>query len=211
MTGSTQTMTSKIRELALPLAESMGLTLWGAECLVGKRILVRIYLDGPASEESDSPETPLAPSEQDGPSEDLGQDALLSETGRQAVDVEQCAYFSRRLGLALEAEDCIPNAYTLEVSSPGLERPFFSAAQMAHYPGREVEVALRDPLVAEFPGRKRFEGLIRSVDGERVFLEVDGREATFSWSAVKKAHLIHRFPDPQEKKRGAKKGAKQPS
>jgi ribosome maturation factor RimP len=206
MTGATHTLAAKIRELALPLVESMGLMLWGVDCLIGKRILVRIYLDALASEtpeaQSDQPETEACADEQD---------ELLPELGRQAVDVEQCAYLSRHLGLALEAEDCVPGAYTLEVSSPGLERLFFSAAQLSSYLGREVEAVLRDPIIAEFPGRKRFVGVVRSVERERVTLEVDGKEAKFPWSAVKKAHLIHRFPDPQDKKRGARKSAKQPS
>ena len=49
----------------------------------------------------------------------------------QGVDIEQCAALSRLLGLSLEVEDCIPGAYVLEVSSPGLERRYFTAGQLA--------------------------------------------------------------------------------
>ncbi len=79
----------------------------------------------------------------------------------QGTDIDQCAHLSRLLGLALDVEDCIPGAYTLEVSSPGLERRFFTAAQLAGAVGKHVEITLFSPL-PEFPLRRKFVGELRA-------------------------------------------------
>ena len=79
----------------------------------------------------------------------------------QGADIDQCAHLSRLLGLALDVEDCIPGAYTLEVSSPGLERRFFTAAQLAGAVGKQVEIVLFSPLPA-FPLRRKFIGELRA-------------------------------------------------
>lgn len=205
MAGATHKLAAKITELALPLVESQGLELWGVQYAVGKRILVRVFIDAAQPAALDDA---LSEKDEETPSMDGDASEAL---GRQTVDVEQCAYISRHLGLALEAEDCIPGAYTLEVSSPGLERPFFTASQMERFIGRDIEATLHSPDVASFPGRKRFVGRLAAVENQLVTLDVEGQAATFPWSSVKKAHLMYKFPDLQEKKSGSKKGSKQPS
>ncbi|MBD5640828.1 MAG: ribosome maturation factor RimP [Desulfovibrio sp.] len=60
--------------------------------------------------------------------------------------IEQCEAISRQLSLAMDVEDCIDQAWTLEVSSPGLERKFFSFDQLAPYVGDILEVRLNAPL-----------------------------------------------------------------
>ncbi len=121
--------------------------------------------------------------------------------GPQGVTIDQCALVSRHIGLALEVEDPITGAYTLEVSSPGLERPLFTIEQMAAYKGHAVELVLRAPADA-FPGRKKFTGIIESVDGDGFIISVDPlagvRPATdvqlnARWAEVKKAKLVYRF------------------
>jgi ribosome maturation factor RimP len=62
----------------------------------------------------------------------------------------------------LDVEDFLPGAYMLEVSSPGLERRFFTAGQLAGALGRKVAITLLLPL-ADFPGRRRFRGILESV------------------------------------------------
>ncbi|MDR2488618.1 MAG: ribosome maturation factor RimP [Desulfovibrio sp.] len=78
------------------------------------------------------------------------------------VSIEQCAELSRLLSASLDVEDCIPGAYVLEVSSPGLERTFFSAEQLARALGQKVEITLHRPQAA-WPGRKKFRGLLQEV------------------------------------------------
>jgi ribosome maturation factor RimP len=105
------------------------------------------------------------------------------------VTIDQCAQVSRQVGLMLEVEDVIPGAFTLEVSSPGLERPFFQPGQMADYVGRTVEVVLNEP-VSE---RKKFKGELKSVSGDTVTLALEDDTMDFDWLSVKKATLVHEF------------------
>ena len=84
-----------------------------------------------------------------------------SENG---VSVDQCAELSRLLGLTLDVEDLVPGAYVLEVSSPGLERTFFTEAQLARAVGQRVEITLHEPRPA-WPGRRKFRGLLQGAPG----------------------------------------------
>ncbi len=77
-----------------------------------------------------------------------------SENG---VSIDQCAELSRLLSLSLDVEDLLPGAYVLEVSSPGLERTFFTEAQLARAVGQRVEITLHQPHAA-WPGRRKFRG-----------------------------------------------------
>jgi ribosome maturation factor RimP len=109
----------------------------------------------------------------------------------KGVGIDECTAVSRHLSLALDVEDIIPGAFTLEVSSPGLERPFFSPEQMNAYVGRKVRVRLHTPL----EGRKNFKGSPVAVTPPRFTLS-DG-EDTFEldWEDVGKANLVYEHPD----------------
>ena len=134
--------------------------------------------------------------------------------GPEGVDIEQCAELSRLLGLALEVEDVFPGPYVLEVSSPGLERTFFTEDQLAGAVGKRVDVALTAAL-PEHPGRKRFKGALTDFSGGRFTLKAEdmarpGEDApmvSFAFANVKKARQIHFDPEPTPKpgKPGAKK------
>jgi ribosome maturation factor RimP len=105
------------------------------------------------------------------------------------ASVGDCAEASRQAGAALEVEDVVPGPYTLEVSTPGLERRFFSLEQMAPYAGREVKVQLKEPL----EGRKNFRGLLQTVAGGSFTLVVDQEPVELEWPNVKRARLVHDF------------------
>ena len=143
------------------------------------------------------------------------------------VTIEQCAVLSRQLGLALDVEDIIPSAYTLEVSSPGFSRPFFSPEQLTSHVGGMLDVTLHEPLPG-FPRRKKFYGRLTEVSGDVFALlpddapvpDVSGAAASdpdasgqyaplvrINWDNVRKAHLVHIFP---EKSKGAPKKAAAP-
>lgn len=102
------------------------------------------------------------------------------------VSVEACAMVSRHLSVLLDVEDPVPGSFNLEVSSPGLERPFFTFEQAAGAVGETVEVQLREPL----DGRKNFKGRLEAAREDELHLTVDGRAAVLPWSLVKKARLI---------------------
>lgn len=105
------------------------------------------------------------------------------------VNIDQCAEVSRQVGLMLEVEDVIPGAFNLEVSSPGLERPFFSPGQMADYAGRKVDILLFEPR----GDRRKFKGELTGIEGDAVIVNVDGETMDFDWTAIKKVTLVHDF------------------
>lgn len=108
------------------------------------------------------------------------------------VDVEDCAEISRRLSLVLDVEDIIPGAYTLEISSPGLERLFFSPDQLQPYLGRTIRARLQDT----HDGRKNFKGSLIALNSPQFTLSVDGVHHTLNWEDVAKAHLVHELDVP---------------
>ncbi len=116
--------------------------------------------------------------------------------GPGGVTIDQCAEISRHAGLAMEVEDVLSGAYILEVSSPGLERPFFSPAQMAAYIGSPVVVVLREAH-PDMAGRRKFQGELTGVEDETVTLRLPEQDCTLSvhWNDIKKTHLVHVFPD----------------
>lgn len=125
------------------------------------------------------------------------------------VDIDKCAELSRLLGLSLEVEDVFSGAYVLEVSSPGLERTFFTAEQLAAHAGKTVEISLHSPC-AEYPGRKKMTGTLSCLEGERfgvapLDVPEDKRVAAlFVWPDVKKAKLVHFLPEPPDAVKGRK-------
>ncbi|MBF0483022.1 MAG: ribosome maturation factor RimP, partial [Desulfovibrionaceae bacterium] len=124
--------------------------------------------------------------------------------GVDGVDVEDCAKVSRHLGVALEVEDIIPGAYTLEVSSPGLTRTFFSPGQLGAYLGRTIELTLAAPR----EGRKRFCGTLSRVKGDALVVEVEGASQSFAWDQIGKAKLVHEFSRQTQLDGQGAKGAK---
>ncbi len=107
------------------------------------------------------------------------------------VSIDECARVSRALGAVFEAENAIPGAYVLEVSSPGLERRFFSAAQMAAYVGRVVDVKLLEPQ----EGRRHLRGVLVAVEGGEIRMDEDGAVTRVVFDHVKNARLVHEFPE----------------
>jgi len=91
------------------------------------------------------------------------------------VDLEACENLSRELSAVLDVEDPIPQAYSLEVSSPGIDRPLRLASHFAHFTGSEAKIQLAVPLQTEAGERKNFRGFLRGVEGDKVAIEVDGK------------------------------------
>lgn len=103
--------------------------------------------------------------------------------------VDDCAAVSRQISAIMDVEDPITNEYTLEVSSPGLDRPLFKAAHYQMFVGEEVKVQLRMPV----QNRRRWKGVIVSVEGEIICLNVDGKEERFALSNIQKANIVPKF------------------
>lgn len=222
---STHPLRDAVAAIATPLADALGIALWGIEILTGGRMVVRVYVDakpgapligadptgqtdqtGRVGDEAAAPE--------DGAPEGFTPEDFIPDSGTpEGVTIDQCARLSRQLGLALEVEDVIHDAYVLEVSSPGLERPFFEAAQMAPYAGRTIELTLALPHAA-WPGRRKFRGDIVRVEGDTLTFLPDSAPSpdeapaplSVAWEDVKKAHLVHIFPDTTRPQPGGKPG-----
>ena len=105
------------------------------------------------------------------------------------IDVEDCAEVSRQVSAVLDVEDPIKGEYTLEVSSPGLDRPLFTEAHYQRYSGSLAEIRLRAPL----EGRRKFRGRLQGVSDGKVLIEVDGVEYAVPLDGIEKANLIHEW------------------
>ena len=101
------------------------------------------------------------------------------------ITLDDCERVSRAVSEQLDAADPIPGQYTLEVSSPGLERPLRSAAHFARFVGEAVSVETVQPL----EGRRRFKGRLAAAGAGTVEVEVDGRRWTLPLGGIRRAHL----------------------
>ncbi|MGH8158524.1 MAG: ribosome maturation factor RimP [Rhodanobacter sp.] len=115
---------------------------------------------------------------------------LLDKSGpdgeRREVGIEDCETASRELSALLDVEDPIPGNYVLEVSSPGIDRPLFTAAQFAKVSGQEVKLLLKAPL----EGRRRLRGKLVSVEAEHIVLEAEGKTFEFEHALVESARVV---------------------
>jgi ribosome maturation factor RimP len=105
------------------------------------------------------------------------------------INVDDCAEVSHQVSAVLDVEDPISVAYSLEVSSPGLERPLFKAEHYQQFIGHEVSIVLKMAVA----NRRKWKGIIHSVDGETVVITAEGQEEPIALSNVSKANLIPKF------------------
>ena len=154
-------MTDKANEIATllaPTVQSLGLELLGVEYLpTPGGALLRLYIDVPA---------------------DAGEE--------RTVGIEDCEATSREVSAQLDVADPISGHYTLEVSSPGVDRPLFTAPQFARFMGETAKVTLKLPQ----DGRRRLQDAIVSVDGNNITFDVDGTQFTVAIDNIEKARLV---------------------
>jgi len=103
-----------------------------------------------------------------------------------AMTVEDCADISRSVSALLDVADPIAGAYTLEVSSPGIDRPLVRPEDYDRFAGFEAKIELSQPL----SGRKRFRGRLLGRAGDRVRLIAETGEVQVPLSAITRAKLI---------------------
>lgn len=152
---------TEIANLLAPTVQAMELELLGIEYLNAPGgATLRLYIDVPP--------------------------ALREQRGE--VDIDDCERVSREVSAQMDVEDPISANYTLEVSSPGLDRPLFTLVQFARHQGESAKVMLK--LASN--GRRRLQGEILSVDeqaGEVVF-KVDNKPFPVSFDNIDKARII---------------------
>ena len=174
----------QIASLLSPTVQALGLELLGAEYLPAPgSATLRLYIDVPEA-----------------------------ELATRMVNIEDCEAVSREVSAQLDVEDPITGNYTLEVSSPGIERPLFTLAQFARHVGESAKVTLRLPQ----EGRRRLQGQIVRIEGGNIVFKLDGAKVddadmSVAFENVDKAKIV---PDwvalgfaPQPKKAGPAKPA----
>ena len=102
------------------------------------------------------------------------------------VTLEDCQKISRLAGDLIEVEEVIEPAYTMEVSSPGLNRVLKKEKDFIRFSGKKIGVQCHAPL----NGRKKFTGILKDFKNQSIHLEVDGQLQTISINRVAKANLV---------------------
>ena len=111
---------------------------------------------------------------------------MVEPADGKPMDVEGCAVLSRALSAVLDVEDPISNAYTLEVSSPGIDRPLTRPKDYVRWAGHLARLETALPV----EGRRRFKGTLIGIEDETVKLKLeDGQEARVPFAAVTRAKL----------------------
>jgi len=163
----------RVRQIADRVAASSGLEVVEVEFLGGgKARMLRVFLDKPSA----------------------GNDPLAGVTH------EDCANFSREFGTILDVEDVMPGSYTLEVSSPGLDRRLVKAADFTRFTGSRVKLTTRQPV----DSTRHFEGRLESFQDGRLLLDLSvashksrkkmgdaaGKKVEIEFANVEKANLV---------------------
>jgi ribosome maturation factor RimP len=105
----------------------------------------------------------------------------------QGVNLDDCATISHQLSGILDVEEPIAQAYDLEISSPGIDRPLFKIADFERYSGKTAKLK----LVVGLQGRKNFKGRLTGVtDSKWVTIEVDGEQFDLPYADIAKANLV---------------------
>lgn len=157
----------QIAALLSPTVTSLGVELLGIEYLpTPGGALVRLYIDLPADV--------------------IAAAAVDDETLPPSVGIEHCEAVSREISAQLDVEDPISGNYTLEVSSPGLERPLFNVAHFERFIGHTAKIVLKLPQ----DGRRRLQAPIEAVEGQVIVFNVDGNPFEVKHSNIDKARLV---------------------
>src|SRR5262252_3080494 len=163
----------RVRAIADRVAASSGLEVLDVEFLGGgKARMLRVFLDKPAA----------------------GNDPMAGVTH------EDCANFSREFGTILDVEDVMPGSYTLEVSSPGLDRKLVKAADFTRFTGSRLKLMTRQPV----DNNRHFEGRLEGFANGRLTLDLSvashksrkkmgdaaGKKIEIELANVEKANLV---------------------
>jgi ribosome maturation factor RimP len=139
----------------------------------------------------------------------LGERGDVTEVPEERVDLSDCENMSRELSAVLDVDDPIKQAYSLEVSSPGIDRPLRTARHFAFFEGSDAKIQLDRGLpMPNGPERKNFRGILRGVEGDNLKIEVDGQVFSLPIEDVENAKLVPDWDAVMSGKSGV--GGKQP-
>jgi ribosome maturation factor RimP len=114
---------------------------------------------------------------------------VFIDDAENGIAIDDCEKVSRQVSGVMDVEDPIQTEYTLEVSSPGMDRPLFRLEQYEAFIGHKVQIKLR----MAFEGRRKFLGLIKGVEGDDVVVVVDGHEYLLPFDSIEKANIVPVF------------------
>ena len=121
------------------------------------------------------------------------------------IDLDTLAEANGPVSDALDAVDALSGPYTLELSSPGVERPLRRPSEFRRFVGTTVSVKSHDPV----DGARRHRGLLMEVDDSGIALEVDGQHRRFSYDAIASARTVFEWGPAPKPKGPAKRVAKE--
>lgn len=124
-----------------------------------------------------------------GPSGSVVRIVIDTRAGDGRVGIDECARVSREIETCLDASDAVRPPYTLEVSSPGLDRVLGREKDFAAACGSEVKIETRRPI----DGRRRFRGELIAFEAGRVHVRVDGKPFEIAFDDVAKANQVYHF------------------
>ena len=105
------------------------------------------------------------------------------------IMLDDCVDVSRQVSAMLDVEDPLKEAYQLEVSSPGVDRPLFVKEHFERFAGSKIRIKLRMKL----HGRKKFEGVLHGIQADDVVLEMDGEMEYLPLDQIESARLVPEF------------------
>ena len=111
---------------------------------------------------------------------------IMAERPDGSMSLDDCALISRQVSAVLDVEDIISEAYRLEVSSPGIDRPLVKRADYERFLGHAAKVEMVLPV----DGRKRFTGTLKALADKDLILVVDGKEVTLPLADIQSAKLV---------------------
>ncbi|MGH8040623.1 MAG: ribosome maturation factor RimP [Rudaea sp.] len=129
------------------------------------------------------------------PSHGNGLVRVYIDAPERAVTVEDCEAVSRQVSATLDVHDPVQGRYTLEVSSPGLDRPLYTPEHFVRFCGQQAKVEVNIAIA----GRRRFQGAILAVEGTEVVVEQDGSAVRIAHGNIHKAKLVPDFGVPAGK------------
>jgi ribosome maturation factor RimP len=106
----------------------------------------------------------------------------------EGIDVDDCARVSREVAATLDVEDPIPQAYQLEVSSPGMDRPLVKPEHFQRFRGEQVRIETLAPVAGS--NRRRFRGKLLDANEREVILQMPEGPVTLALADIEKARLV---------------------